>query len=122
MMLCQQGIALVVFAGLYYWLDVHQRSQPLAGLITRICKRTSGFSLTFYFLHYQLIGWSLAIIALFTSQYRIFNLMNEQLALLSGLVALTLLEVLLAFWERHGGRHSLEWVLGGVTARVVGRS
>lgn len=122
MMLCQLGIALVVFAGLYYWLDVHQRSQPQAGLITRICKRTSGFSLTFYFLHYQLIGWSLAIIALFTGQYRIFNLMNEQLALLSGLVALTLLEVLLAFWERHGGRYSLEWVLGGVTARVVGRS
>ncbi len=119
MMLCQTGIALAVFGILFYWYDVRQRDRQNGGFMTSLYNRTSRFSLTFYFLHYQLIGWTLAIVYVITGENRLLDLMGAWSALICGLAALVFLEVLIAFWERHGGRYSLEWILAVLTARFV---
>ncbi len=119
MMLAQLGIALAVFAGLFYWYDLRQANPQRTGFLHNLYNRTSRFSLTFYFLHYQLIGWPLAIIYLITGEYLIFNLMGAWPALLCGFVAVTFLEILLYYWERQSGRYSLEWILAVLTTRWV---
>jgi uncharacterized membrane protein len=120
MLLVQSGLALIVFSTLYSWYDVRRRDEQKVGLLTSLYNRTSRFSLTFYFLHYLLIGWTLALVYAMTGEYLIFALMGAWPALLCGLVALIFLETLLLFWERHGGRYSLEWILVLLTNRVVG--
>ena len=90
--------------------------------MTTLYNRTSRFSLTFYFLHYLLIGWTLAIVFLITGKYRIFDLMGIWGSILAGLTAVIALELLLKFWEAHGGRYSLEWLLAVLTARFVRNS
>jgi hypothetical protein len=45
--------------------------------------------------------------------------MGARPALACGVAAVIFLELLLAVWERHGGRYSLEWVLALLTARLV---
>lgn len=119
MVVCQLGISLIVFSILYYWYDVYRRDSHKVGFMTGLYNRTSRFSLTFYFLHYQLIGWTLAIVYLSTGEYRMADLMGAWPALICGFAALVFLEALIAFWERHGGRYSLEWILALLTARVV---
>jgi uncharacterized membrane protein len=119
MLLCQLGIALIVFALLYYWWDVRPRAATQVGFWGGLFSRTSRYSLTFYFLHYQLIGWPLLIAYAFTGMYRIFDFADAWLAFVSGLVAVTLLELLLALWARHDGKYSLEWGLALLTARLV---
>ena len=119
MLLCQLGIALIVYATLYYWFDVRPHAGKTEGFFTRIFRRTSRYSLTFYFLHYQLIGWPLLLVAAFTGAYLICDFMDAWPALISGLVAVTLLELLLVLWERHDGKYSLEWCLAVLTTRVV---
>jgi hypothetical protein len=98
--------------------DIRRRDRP-AGFPTRLYNRTSRFSLTFYFLHYLLIGWSLAVVYAATGEYRIFDLMGAWPALACGVAAVIFLELLLAVWERHGGRYSLEWTLALLTTRLV---
>ena len=119
MLFCQTGISLAVFGILFYWYDVRPRAPQNGGFMTSLYNRTSRFSLTFYFLHYQLIGWTLAIIYVITGKTRMFDLMGAWSALICGLAALVFLELLLAIWERHGGRYSLEWILAVLTARFV---
>ena len=119
MLLCQLGVAFVVFSILYYWYDVRPHDEEKTGFFQRLFNRTSRYSLTFYFLHYQLIGWPLLIVYAFTGAYLIFDFIDAWAALLSGLVAVTFLEWLLVLWERHGGKYSLEWLLAVLTARLV---
>lgn len=119
---CQVGVTLVVFSSLYDWYDVRRHDDEQSGLLTTLYNRTSRFSLTFYFLHYLLIGWTLAIVFVLTGEYRIFDLMGIWESILSGLVVVIALELLLKLWEAHGGRYSLEWVLAVMTARVVRRN
>ncbi|MBK8048065.1 MAG: DUF1624 domain-containing protein [Anaerolineales bacterium] len=119
MVLLQLSVSLVVFSALYYWYDVRRGQQAKVGFVTNLYNRTSRFALTFYFAHYLLIGWTLLIVYLVTGQYRIFDLMGAWPALLCGLVALALLETMLAVWERKGGRFSLEWILAWLTAWIA---
>ena len=119
MLLCQLGIAVVVFSSLYYWFDVRPRTEAKIGFFHRLFSRTSRYSLTFYFLHYQLIGWPLLVVYGFTGAYLLFDFMDAWPALLSGLVAVTFLEWLLVIWERHDGKYSLEWLLAVLTAQLV---
>ena len=42
-----------------YYEPLEEPSRGTIGLPTRLYNRTSRFALTFYFLHYQLIGWTL---------------------------------------------------------------
>jgi hypothetical protein len=98
---------------------VRPRNEAKIGFFHRLFNRTSRYSLTFYFLHYQLIGWSLLIVYALTGAYLIFDFMDAWPALLSGLVAVTFLEWLLVLWERHGGKYSLEWLLAVLTAQLV---
>ena len=95
------------------------RNEAKIGFFHRLFNRTSRYSLTFYFLHYQLIGWSLLIVYALTGAYLLFDFMDAWPALLSGLVAVTFLAWLLVLWERHGGKYSLEWLLAVLTAQVV---
>lgn len=120
MILAQLGIALIVFSALFYAYDVRPHDPAHTSFLTSIYNRTSRFSLTFYFLHYQLIGWPLLIIYLTTGEYLIFDLMDAWPALLSGMIAVVLLEWLILLWERRGGKFSLEWVLVVLTAHFVG--
>jgi hypothetical protein len=40
-------------------------------------------------------------------------------AVLAGLAGVTLLQLLLFFWEKHGSKYSLEWWLSAITSRFV---
>jgi len=116
---CQAGVTLVVFSGLYYWYDVRPHAAESSGRLTTLYNRTSRFSLTFYFLHYLLIGWTLAVVYVLTGEYRVFDLMGVWGSILAGLAAVIALELLLKVWEARGGRYSLEWILAALTARLT---
>ncbi len=119
MMLCQVGISLGVFLLLYDAYDIRGRGEQPGGFVTGLFMRRSRFSLTFYFLHYLIIGWSLAVVFLLTGEYLIFDLTGAWPALFCGVTAVAFLELLIGFWERRGGRYSLEWILAMLTARYV---
>lgn len=74
---------------------------------------------TFYFLHYQLIGWTLAIVYLVSGHYLITEQMGSYPALLCGLTAVLILELLIYYWEKKRGKYSLEWFLGVLTMRFA---
>lgn len=119
MVLLQLGITLVVFSCLYFWFDIRRSPSAPPGFVTRLFIRTSRFALTFYFAHFLILGWTLAIVYLLTGEYRLLDLMREWPALLFGIVVLAALEAMLALWERKGGRYSLEWILAWLTALVA---
>jgi uncharacterized membrane protein len=120
----QAGMSIIVLSMLYFFFDVRKKEKDKMGLLTRFFTRTSNFSLTFYFLHYILLGWPLMIIYLFTGKKpqlegNYYNLMGVIPALLCGIVAVAILETLILFWEKKGSSHNLEWILGALTARIV---
>jgi len=119
-MICfQLGMALIVFSILYYCYDVFKRDKQKVSFMLSIYNRTSGFSLTFYFLHYILIGWSLALIYFITGNYYLFDLMGAIPALLCGITAVILLELLLFYWEKRRAKYSLEWFMVMLTQRFA---
>ena len=115
----QLGISIILFGTLYFIYDVRKKDKTSLGMVSRLFTRTSNFSLTFYFLHYLLIGWPLAILYLITGRYQMSDLMGAMPAFLCGLGAVALLEILIFFWGKAGSRYSLEWILSRLTARVV---
>jgi len=119
MMNIQLGMSLIVFSTMYFFFDVRKKDKTMLGRMSLLFTRTSNFSLTFYFLHYMLLGWPLAIIWLFTGKYPHGDMMGAISALLCGLGAVTVLEVLIYFWEKVESKYSLEWILAMLTARVV---
>ena len=119
MICCQLGVALIVFSGLFYCYDVRKPDKEKASFIVRIFNLTSRSSLTFYFLHYLLIGWPLFLIYLVTGKYYKYALLGAIPALLSGFAAVILLVLLLVFWGKHKNKYSLEWFLGTLTKRFA---
>ncbi len=119
MILTQTGLFLAVFSIVYFFLDVRRRSGYGTGPVMTVLIRTSGFSLSFYFMHYMLIGWSLGIIWLFTRKYYIADLMGSGPALLCGIAGLVLLEAIIYCWEKREARYSLEWFLVVLTNRFA---
>jgi magnesium-transporting ATPase (P-type) len=121
MILFQTGMALTIFGILYYFYDVRKRNRQDTSFIMRVYNRTSGFSLTFYFMHYMLIGWTLAVVWFITGKYYMTDLMGSIPALFCGIAAVILLELILAFWEKRRGKYSLEWFLGALTQRFASK-
>lgn len=121
MILLQLALATFVFCALYYCYDVLKKDKSKLSPMQRIYTRTSFFSLTFYFLHYQLIGWTLALVYLVSGHYLIFELMGAYQALLCGAAGVLVLEVLIFFWEKKRGKYSLEWFLGVLTVRYASK-
>ncbi len=119
MVLSQIGMSLVFILTLYYVYDMRGNGRRKPGFFTDIFIRTGHSSLTFYFLHYLLIGWPLAIIYLFCGQYNIYNLMGSWPAFACGLASVSLLVCGLTIWERHGGKYKLEWFLGALIRRFT---
>lgn len=118
----QLGMALVVFSGLYLALDVGRKEGAGNGLFVSLCVRTSQYSLTFYFLHYLLIGWPLAIAAAILGREHVLaSLLGASPALAAGLAGLVILETILFLWERRSGRFSLEWGLAVLTSLLSRR-
>lgn len=115
----QAGMSIVFFSMVYFFFDVRKKDPSKLGIMGRLFIQTSNFSLTFYFLHYMLIGWPLAILYLFTGKYMAGDLMGAAPALLCGVGAVVLLEILIFFWGKAGSRYSLEWFLTRLTTRVV---
>jgi uncharacterized membrane protein len=111
MILYQLGMALMVFSCLYYCYDVRKKDSSEISFLQCLYNRTSRFSLTFYFLHYLLIGWPLATVAWITGRSSVAALLGAWPAFLAGLLGLVLLQVLLFFWEKGGAKYSLEWLL-----------
>lgn len=116
--LVQLGMAIIVFFVLYYCYDILKKGRRLSPL-QRVYTRTSRFSLTFYFLHYMLIGWTLAIVYLVSGHDLLCNLMGAYPALLCGIAGVVILEGLIFFWEKKLGKYSLEWFLGALTMRFA---
>ncbi len=115
----QAGISIIIFSILYFCFDIRKKDKTKLGIFGRLFTRTSNFSLTFYFLHYMLIGWPLAILYLITGKYMVGDLMNAAPALLCGLGAVAFLEILIFYWGKAGSKYSLEWFLVRLTKRVV---
>ncbi|MBW2650165.1 MAG: DUF1624 domain-containing protein [Deltaproteobacteria bacterium] len=115
----QVGMSIIVFVMAYFFLDVRKKDKTNIGTINRLFIRTSNFSLTFYFLHYMLIGWPLAILYLITGKYMISDMLSIIPAFLCGIVAVALLEILIFFWGKAGSKCSLEWILAELTTFVL---
>jgi hypothetical protein len=119
-MICYQlGVALIAFSAVFYRYDVRKPDKHKVSFIVRISNLTSRSSLTFYFLHYLLIGWPLAMIYLLTGKYYKYALLGAVPALLCGFAAVILLVLLLFFWGKHQHRYSLEWFLAALTKRFA---
>jgi uncharacterized membrane protein len=121
MILFQLGMATLAFSILYFCYDILKKDRAKLSPLQRMYTRTSRFSLTFYFLHYQLIGWTLLVVYLVSGHYLISELMGAYPALLCGAAAVITLEGLIFFWEKKGGKYSLEWFLGVLTARFASK-
>ena len=119
MIIFQTGMVLLVYGALFYCYDVIKKDKAKASPIQKIYNRTSRFSLTFYFLQYLLIGWTLLVVWLFTGHYRLSDLMGDIPALICGVTAVAFLEVLIYYWQKAGSKYSLEWFLGVLTTRLA---
>lgn len=89
----------------------------LAGIFTY----TSRSSLTFYFLHYLLIGWPLALIYIYSGKYNIYNLMGSLPAFFCGLAAVCLLGFVLRILDRCGSQYKLEWFLEALVRKYAAK-
>lgn len=119
-MICYQlGVALIVFSALFYCYDVRKLDKQKVSYMVHISNLTSRSSLTFYFLHYLLIGWPLVLIYLLTGKYYKYALLGAIPALLCGFAAVILLVLLLVFWGKHKNQYSLEWFLDAITKRFA---
>ena len=119
-MICYQfGVSLIIFSGLFYYYDVRRPDEYKESFLVRIYNLTSRSSLTFYFLHYLLIGWPLAVIYLLTGKYYKYALLGAVPALACGFAAVILLVLLLVFRGKHKDRYSLEWWLGAIVKRFA---
>jgi uncharacterized membrane protein len=119
MIFSQLGMSVVVIIILYYLYDIRMTHDRKIGILAGIFTFTSRSSLTFYFLHYLLIGWPLALIYLFSGKYYIYNLMGSLPAFVCGLAAVGVLSLGLKIWEKHGSKYKLEWFLGVLTRRFT---
>jgi uncharacterized membrane protein len=119
MIIYQLGMALVAFSCLYYCYDVYKKYPSRISFLQGLYIRTSRFSLTFYFLHSLLIGWPLAIIGWIAGRSAVSSLMGAWPAFLAGLVVLVFLQALLFFWQKSGGKYSLEWLLLAIMSHLT---
>jgi len=119
MILSQMGMSVVVIFILYDIYDIRRTRDRKIGMLAGFFSDTSNSSLTFYFLHYLLIGWPLALIYVFSGKYYIYNLMGSLPAFVCGLAAVGLLGVGLKIWEKHGSKYKLEWFLDALTRRFT---
>ena len=115
----QAGMSIIVFSMVYFFFDIRKKDKTNLGIFSRLFIQTSNFSLTFYFLHYMLLAWPLAIIYLITGKYMMDDLMGAIPALLCGVAAVAFLEILIFFWGKAGARYSLEWFLVALTKLVA---
>jgi uncharacterized membrane protein len=120
MVLYQIGMALLAFCFLYHAFDVRRGTPSGGSVFQTLCFRTSRFSLTFYFLHYLIIGWPLQITSRISGQdAAAAGLMGATQALIAGVAAVMALETILMFLEKGGGAHSLEGLLVVITEKLV---
>ncbi len=119
-MICYQtGIVFVIFSSVFYVYDVRTQDKGKTGFFAGIFNLSSRSSLTFYFLHYLLIGWPLALIYVLTGRYYKDNLLGAYGALLAGLGAVILLVSLLKLWGKIKNKYSLEWFLDRIIKRYA---
>ena len=114
----QAGMSIMVFAVAYFFYDIRKKDKASIGTVSRFFIRTSNFSLSFYFLHYMLIGWTLAILYLITGKYMFSDMLGVIPAFLCGIVAVIFLEILIFFWGKADSKYSLEWILTKLTTFV----
>jgi len=117
MIFLQLGLSVVIIFILYYLYDIRRMHGGKIGLFAGIFTQISHSSLTFYFLHYLLIGWTLALVYVFSGKYCIYNLLGSLPAFICGLTAVGLLGFVLRIWTRRGGKYMLEWFLGTLIRR-----
>ena len=115
----QLGLSMTLITLLYYLFDIRGNLSYKPGVLASLFIQASQSSLTFYFLHYLLIGWPLAIVYLLSGKYLIYNLMGLWPALLCGIAAVGLLSVVLRQNRKYGGKYTLEWLLGTITRDII---
>ena len=115
----QLGLSMAVITLMYYIFDIRRSPMLKPGKPADFLIRISHSSLTFYFLHYLLIGWPLALIYLLSGKYLIYNLLSIWPALLCGIAAVVLLSVLLRQRQKDGGKYTLEWLMEAIIRRFV---
>jgi len=113
----QLGLSMAFISLIYFLFDIRRNPHRRPGMLAGLFIRTSRSSLTFYFLHYLLIGWPLALIYLISGKYYIYNLLGVWPALFCGLAAVLLLSSLMRQWQKQGGKYTLEWLLEVILRR-----
>jgi len=111
----QTGVALVLFASLFYYYDARETASSRTGLFVAGYKRLSRYSLTVFFLHWLLVCWPLWIIYFLTGRFLGQDAMGVFPAFLLGLAGVALFLVGLRAWDRRCGKYSLEWGLRKLT-------
>ena len=119
MVFFQLGMSIVFILILYYIYDIRGTGDRKIGFFAGAFTYTSRSSLTFYFIHYLLIGWTLALIYVFSGEYYIYNLMGALPAFICGLTAIVLMSLLLRIWDKRDGRYKLEWFLAELLRRFA---
>jgi uncharacterized membrane protein len=109
------GVILILFWILYRWLDGEPR-EP--GPVLNFFRRYSRFSLTVYVLHHAVHVWPLYIAAKIQGRdiwYYHQDAVNAPVALVLTLIFMAGFYALIFWWEKRGGKYSLEWMLAKVT-------
>jgi uncharacterized membrane protein len=119
MIFAQSGISIMVIFILYCLYDIRGRHNRKPGRPAVFFTYVSRYALTFYFLHYLLIGWPLAIIYIFAGKYYIYNLMGSLPAFICGIAAVGLLVLCLKIWDKRGSKFKLEWFLAVLTQKFA---
>jgi uncharacterized membrane protein len=115
----QAGMSIIVFGMMYFFYDVRKKDKTALSRISRLYVRTSNFSLSFYFMHYMLLGWPIAILYLLTGKYLYGDMLGANQALLCGIAAVIILEIIIFFWEKADSKYSLEWLLAAITVSIA---
>ncbi|MFH1983599.1 MAG: heparan-alpha-glucosaminide N-acetyltransferase domain-containing protein [Pseudomonadota bacterium] len=119
MILFQMGMTIVVILSLYTIYDIRRTPHRKVGSVAGFFSYISRSSLTFYFLHYLLIGWPLALIYILSGTYPINDLMGSLPAFGFGLAAVGVLGFVLKTWEKIGNKYKLEWFLSAIIRRFA---
>lgn len=117
MVFFQLGVSVTIIAILYYFYDIFGCRCAQPGVFARIFMFLSRSSLTFYFSHYMIIGWTLAAVYCVTGAYRLYDLMGAWPAFLCSFAAMAVLYHGLRIWDKRGGKYKLEWFLNELTRR-----
>jgi len=116
MIALQIGCTLLVFSALYVFFDNSRKPADALSPFVVYCTRMSRFSLSFYVIHHLSIFWPLWLWKFYSGEFLYEEALSPVEASVLSVVFTALFFIFLNYWNRKGGKFSLEWL----QSRVVG--